>query len=251
MLDLSTFLVCWNCKNLQSKDYNFCGSCGKQNQLIYSNRQQVKKVEDSNLKYLSYYTLVILIFIFATTFLKTSIWTLGLMTVFFAFADLTFAFLQPKVFQLINFKNIRLSVVMFSILFFVFSGILVSWLMTELNYSLFDDNYLLLDDFVGLEYPLFWAIIIYGIFPAFFEELAFRGFVFTNIEKIRGRKAAIIGSTFLFALVHLSLFSLLWIIPFALVIAYLRIKHNTLVYGMIGHFSHNTTTILLEYFGFV
>ncbi len=251
MLDLSTFSICNHCQNLQLKEYNFCSNCGKQSEWVQLKRENDKKEENSNLKFLSYYALLTVVLVFASGLLESSLWVLSAITILFAIADLIFASLQPKVFRLINFKNVKIPVLLTVVLVFIFSGLLVSLGITELNDWLFQENYYIMDDFVGLENPLFWAIVVYAVFPAFFEELAFRGFVFSNLDEIRGRKAAIIGSTFLFALVHLSLFSLLWIIPFALILSYLRVKHNTLIYGMVGHFTHNCTAVLLEYFGYI
>jgi uncharacterized protein len=91
-------------------------------------------------------------------------------------------------------------------------------------------------------------MIFVAVFPALFEELAFRGFVYNSINNLVGSKSAIWGSAFLFALVHFSLLSLVWLLPFGLLLAYFRNKYSSLLYGIIGHFTHNALVILIEYY---
>ncbi len=120
--------------------------------------------------------------------------------------------------------------------------------MNQLNLYLYGYSDGLMEYFNHLEYPLIMAIIIMAFAPAFFEELAFRGFIFNHIEALGGKNAAIYGSAFIFGLVHFSLLSLIWIIPFGIILAYFRSKYNTILIGMVGHFIHNTLVTLIDYY---
>jgi len=47
----------------------------------------------------------------------------------------------------------------------------------------------------------------------------------------------------------IGLGSLLWLVPIGLAFGYLRDKHNTLWYGMIGHFAYNFSITFFEFKG--
>jgi len=102
-------------------------------------------------------------------------------------------------------------------------------------------------DYIHLEYPLLGAIFFIVILPPIFEELAFRGFLFNQLQKVANTKVTIIATAFLFALIHLSIISFIWIFPFGLLLGYLRSKFNTLWLGMIIHFIHNLVVVLIDY----
>lgn len=90
----------------------------------------------------------------------------------------------------------------------------------------------------------FLLVFFVAVVPAIFEELAFRGYLLQAFLKITDIKQAIYVSAFLFAIIHMSLISLFWLIPFALFISYVRVKENTLWYGVFIHFSFNLTACL-------
>ncbi len=98
--------------------------------------------------------------------------------------------------------------------------------------------------------PFTIALISVALFPALFEELAFRGIVFHEFSKISRVQGAIIVSAVLFTLLHLSIFSIFWILPMGLLTAWIRFKKETLWYGIILHFLHNGTIVLIEYYNF-
>ncbi|HYF70621.1 MAG TPA: CPBP family intramembrane glutamic endopeptidase [Ohtaekwangia sp.] len=85
------------------------------------------------------------------------------------------------------------------------------------------------------------------ILPAVFEEVAFRGFMFTNLQAVTNTKSVIYITAFLFGVIHLSFISLLWLIPIGIVFAVLRARYNTLWYGVVGHFTYNFTITLIEF----
>jgi membrane protease YdiL (CAAX protease family) len=104
--------------------------------------------------------------------------------------------------------------------------------------------------YLYLEHPLAWGIFFIAILPPIFEELAFRGYLFNLLKRVTNARNTIIATSFLFALVHFSFISIIWIFPFGLLLGYLRNKYNTLWLGMIIHFIHNLIVFLLDYFVF-
>ena len=85
-------------------------------------------------------------------------------------------------------------------------------------------------------------------FHVVFEELAFRGYLYNQLRKVTSDKNTIIATAFLFALIHFSFLSLIWIFPFGLLLGYFRKKYNTLWLGMIIHFIHNFIVLMLDYY---
>jgi membrane protease YdiL (CAAX protease family) len=90
-------------------------------------------------------------------------------------------------------------------------------------------------------------VIMTCVSPAIFEEIAFRGFMFENLQALASSKEAVYISAILFGIMHLSFISLLWLIPLGIIFAMLRVKYNTLWYGIIGHFIYNFTITVLEF----
>ena len=125
--------------------------------------------------------------------------------------------------------------------FFVYYGI--EWLNGVLEW--YDEN--IYEEYIYYENALFWAILFTTIIPPIFEELAFRGFLFNEMRKVSSVQVTIIGTSFLFALVHFSLISFIWIFPFGLFLGYLRQRYNTLWLCMVAHFIHNFLVLMLDY----
>ena len=80
-----------------------------------------------------------------------------------------------------------------------------------------------------------------AVTPALFEELGFRGYLLQNLLKVADIPQALFITSFLFAIIHMSFVSLFWLIPFALLLGAVRLKENTLWYGVFMHFTFNFT----------
>jgi membrane protease YdiL (CAAX protease family) len=90
--------------------------------------------------------------------------------------------------------------------------------------------------------------MIYSIalLPAVFEEIAFRGVMYNYCNNFLDEQLAVVITAFLFAIMHLSLISLIWLIPFGIFIGMLRHKYNTIWYGIIFHFTFNLTACIID-----
>ncbi|GAA4276800.1 CPBP family intramembrane glutamic endopeptidase [Aquimarina mytili] len=131
-----------------------------------------------------------------------------------------------------------------------FTAFLVYYTMDYINFELFEERYNYYADYVTYPNSLLWAVLFLAIFPPVFEELAYRGFLFNQLQKVTTPSVTIILTAFIFALVHFSVISLVWIFPFGLLLGYLRYKYATLWLGMIIHFIHNLIVLSLDYYYF-
>jgi uncharacterized protein len=130
----------------------------------------------------------------------------------------------------------------------VTGAILVNYAVKWLNKTIFDTESYYYFAFSHLKYARLITILTVALQPAIFEELAFRGVMQEGLNKITDTKQAIFISAFLFTLLHMSFISFFWLMPFALWLGYVRMKEDTIWYGVIIHFCFNTTACLLEFF---
>lgn len=149
-------------------------------------------------------------------------------------------FLQWKSFNIL--KVIAYSAL--SIILAVIVNVIVNWL----NKSMFGVETYYYEAFRHLKYAKLVIILMIAVQPAIFEELAFRGVIQGGLSRIIEPQQTIYLTAFLFAILHMSFLSLFWLIPFAILLSYLRNKENTLWYGIIMHFFFNATACFLEFF---
>ena len=240
--------TCKNCKKDYTTEAKYCGSCG----IALSKSFDQKKISTINLIIAFYITF--LIFSAVSYFLfnnypNSFIIDLGV-ELLFAFLVILFGILDFNgIIKLYNFPKIDWRVYLFTIIFPIISSILVYFFMEKIH-SFFSieesSNYYL--QYINYEYPFLWTFIFIAVLPPIFEELAFRGFLFNQLKKVANDNLTILATAFIFALVHFSFISFLWIFPFGLILGYLRNKFNTLWLGMIIHFIHNLIVILIDYF---
>ncbi|WP_295672617.1 CPBP family glutamic-type intramembrane protease [uncultured Mucilaginibacter sp.] len=106
------------------------------------------------------------------------------------------------------------------------------------------------DDYVqhlnGNLFGTFLVVFFTAIAPAIFEELGYRGYLLQTLLKVADKEQAVYITSFLFAIIHMSFLSLFWLIPFALFLGFVRIKENTLWYGVFFHFCFNLTACIFQ-----
>lgn len=128
----------------------------------------------------------------------------------------------------------------------VIGSFVVSSIVGWLNHTLFSKELSYYAFYKANKYGKELMIFFVAVMPAIFEELGYRGFVLEKLLLIVDRKQAIFITAFLFAIMHMSFISLFWLIPFALLLAYIRVKENTLWYGVLIHFCFNFTVCIIE-----
>lgn len=149
---------------------------------------------------------------------------------------------------LFSVSQLRFRLVVLTIAGALAGSLVIAALAKFINVSISDDVFYDPYLFQDTQYPLLISILFICVQPAIFEELAFRGFLFGNLQRVTSPLGALYISGFLFGLMHLSYISMIWLVPIGLAFAYLRLRYNTLWYGMIGHFFYNLGITLIEYY---
>ncbi len=96
-----------------------------------------------------------------------------------------------------------------------------------------------------------WELGLIALLPPLMEELAFRGVIFTGLRKTLGVAESFIISSFAFALLHLSIPSLITHLPLGLYFCFLRYRSQSLWPAMFAHCLHNLGVILVDHFGWM
>ncbi len=121
-------------------------------------------------------------------------------------------------------------------------------LVSLINQWFFEVDYSYVLILKQYDVPVYIVLVFTALLAPVFEELACRGFLFNYLLRLTTAKNTIVITGFLFAIIHISFFSMLWIFPFGIFLGYLRNKYNTLWYPMLIHFVHNTVVTILEYY---
>lgn len=96
-----------------------------------------------------------------------------------------------------------------------------------------------------------WEIGLIALLPPLIEELAFRGVIYTGLRKSLGLAESFIISSFAFALLHMSIPSLITHLPLGLYFCFLRYRSQSLWPAMFAHFLHNLGVIVVGHLGWV
>lgn len=104
-----------------------------------------------------------------------------------------------------------------------------------------------MEEFEGV--GLAGAVLLGAVWPAVVEELAFRGVMFGLLRKHLSVREAIFISSFAFAILHLSVPSLVTHLPMGIWFCWLRHRSGSLWPPMLAHFLHNTGVVAGEEFG--
>jgi membrane protease YdiL (CAAX protease family) len=248
-IPIVTSLKCANCSSALQVNEKFCGYCGLEVAV-----EEVVVKEDA-------FTVIkpTLIYYFATLFLLslyklTTLFPDGIegltivSTIDIVITIGLWAYFFDNLKPLFSLRTLVLKLVLITLAGACVSAIIVSYVADLINISLFDDGYYSPYLYQDTSRPLLWAIIMTCVQPAIFEEVAFRGFIFTNLQVLSSPKGAVYISAILFGIMHLAFISLLWLIPLGIAFAMLRMKYKTLWYGIIGHFTYNFTIIFLEFY---
>jgi membrane protease YdiL (CAAX protease family) len=94
--------------------------------------------------------------------------------------------------------------------------------------------------------PLVWTFLLFAAAPALFEELGFRGVIFSLLRRSLDPKETILLSAVAFGLLHLSVPMLLTHVPLGLYLGWLRQRSGSLYPSMAAHFLHNALVVAGE-----
>ncbi|WP_028889089.1 CPBP family intramembrane glutamic endopeptidase [Tenacibaculum ovolyticum] len=235
-------IQCKNCKIVFDSKINFCSTCGA----------EITSKKSTTLDTIIAFYITIIVFIGISYYVfkayDNSFWSEVLIESIFIIIVVGYSIFDLKnITPLYKLPKINKWYLNLFILFTIINAFIVYYITGFINTltNNFSNNYY--EDYLYLENPLLWSIIFIAILPPIFEELAFRGFLFNLLNKIVSKKSTIIATSFLFALVHFSFISLIWIFPFGLFLGYLRSKYKSLWIPMIIHFIHNFIILMIDY----
>ncbi|WP_299884891.1 type II CAAX endopeptidase family protein [uncultured Lacinutrix sp.] len=243
-------LVCKRCKAIFDTEIKFCSECGES----ISKHIEIKKIETINLIIGFYATMLVFIavvYFIGDVYPENFVADL-VIEITFALIIIGFSILDFKnILKLYSVQSINWRLLLIVIVTPIISSLIVYYFIEFVTFLMDNgesSNYFV--SYLYLEHPLFWAIFFVAIMPPIFEELAFRGFLFNKLREITSSNLTIIATAFLFALIHFSFISFLWIFPFGLLLGYLRSKYNTIWLGVIVHFLHNLIVLMLDYYDY-
>ena len=91
------------------------------------------------------------------------------------------------------------------------------------------------------------SIFSHAVLPAIFEELLFRGVIFSGLKQ-KGKTFSIILSAIMFTLFHFSIHQTLYPLLIGILFACIMFKENNILYTIIAHFICNLLSIIHSYF---
>ncbi|MBC6109339.1 CPBP family intramembrane metalloprotease [Pedobacter sp. CCM 8938] len=130
----------------------------------------------------------------------------------------------------------------------ILASIVVTFLVDHLNRDILNKELSYYSIFEFHKYGTYLMFASMALYPAIFEELAYRGYLMQKLLTVVDEKEAIYISSILFFIIHFSFLSIFWLLPFALFLGYLRIKTKTIWYGVFVHFFFNLTACFLDLF---
>ena len=236
---------CQECETAVHEEQRFCHNCGN---YLGAEAVTINIFNNSDLRrvFIFYF-----IYLFICLLIKHGSWfntydELFWVELILAAITLRFAWLnwsQIKPILRFDFKWYILSGV---ILIAAVGSLLVTISVRELNVTFFHTEFSYYEAYRLYNYPTLVMIYSIALMPALFEELAFRGVMFNYCANFLDERLVVALTAFLFAIMHLNLMSLIWLIPFAFFIGNLRRKYNTIWYGVVFHFVFNLTACLFD-----
>jgi membrane protease YdiL (CAAX protease family) len=158
-----------------------------------------------------------------------------------------------SVFSVLNFNELKKQLSFRKLVWWYFpvivvvaagSNFLVGYLVDFINS--FSDDIFYVYMYKETAHPLIWSILGIAVQPAIFEELAFRGIMFNHLDRLMEKVSIVMVTGFLFALLHLSIISITWLMLLGMLLGWMRKRTGTLWYGIVFHFVFNLTFVISE-----
>ena len=237
--------TCSNCAFLLGDEDRFCGNCG-----ISVKFENTKRNLKSTQLIIAFFVSMLVLHLISNFAYQESIALSTEIILELIFIGITLGFSLSDwsaIKPLYSFKNLEWKGLVTSLVLPLISVVVVYFLISEVNLYLFEEDPSIMEDYDYYDRPFLWAFIFISLVAPIFEELAFRGFLYNQMRDIASAQTTILATGFMFALIHLSLFSFIWIFPFGIALGYLRYKYKTLWWGMLVHFLHNTAVLAMDY----
>jgi len=119
--------------------------------------------------------------------------------------------------------------------------------VTAISYALGVEEEYLAYPILEAGYGWTTVVLLTCVFPAIFEELAFRGVIFNGLLRALTLRETILASALLFMLIHFTVLSYPHLLVIGLALGWLRARSGSLYPCMVLHFCHNAFCIMVEY----
>lgn len=238
--------TCEECDTRVKGFQRFCHNCGA---YLGSDAEQISIFNNTNLQTAFFF---FLIYLFVCLTVKYTDWfssydrlfwieiLLAVITVLFVRKN--FTTLKP-VLKFNNFNILTLTGIIVAAIFF---SSVVNIFITEINVTIFGTRINLYQPYRIYQFPVLVMLYSVAVMPAIFEELAFRGVLYNYLDTILDERLVVMVTGFAFAAIHLNFLSLIWLVPFGILLGTLRRKYNTIWYGVIFHFTFNFTACIFD-----
>ena len=240
---------CKHCGAALNEADKFCGNCGKWVEEIVPAHHHSDVFERLSPVLLYYFITLILLSVykFTDTFPQGFDGMLAVSVIDIVIVIIFWINNSSEIKPLFSFAGFRFKIALLTIVGALIGSVCISFLADLIQVSISDDVFYNPYLFEGTPFPFLISILFICMQPAIFEEVAFRGFLFNNLQKVSSSIGAVYITSFVFGIIHLALISMLWLVPIGLAFAFLRMRYNTLWYGIIGHFTYNLGITLLEF----
>lgn len=235
---------CPHCQGEMIANTRFCSSCGFHVEVVAPQAEDAKPFTGLAAVMTIYFLMLVVCgylkfghHVASFDLLETSVLAISGIILVFAFNN------RKELFPILFNKNIRWWLLPIIALGAVAANIGISQLVefiNPLNSKLFRPYM-----YEDTTHPLMWSILNIAIQPALFEELTFRGLMHNHLQRSMGITEAMVITSLLFAILHLSPISFLWLFPFGFLAAWMRKRSGHLWYGIVFHFCFNLTFILM------
>ena len=96
--------------------------------------------------------------------------------------------------------------------------------------------------------PGLWAILlVFAVSPAIMEELAFRGFILSGFQRMKGSWGSILLTSLFFGLAHSVLQQSIVTFVVGVILGWIAVRTNSLIPCVLYHATHNGITVMISF----
>lgn len=238
-------MICPRCNTNNQQNVNFCKQCGQKLKVLPAEAKYARPVMKASVFFFVMVAYIVVLYLirFSDSYTNNLLVDIAFAAIVLLFAGINFRELKSQLF----FRRMYIKPLLVVLLLMPLFALLIHYFAAYLNEAVFDktkETYY--SQYTDSPAPLFFSLLSIAVFPAVFEEIAFRGVLFADAVPALRLKPTIIFTAILFTIIHFSLISVLWILPSGLLFGYLRARYRTIWYGVIGHMLYNGSLVILE-----
>ncbi|MEO8710955.1 MAG: type II CAAX endopeptidase family protein [Parafilimonas sp.] len=237
---------CDACDNKVKGHHRFCHNCGA---YLGSDSTRINLFNNAELQSAFGFFMV---YLFVCLSVQFTNWfdnynRLFWVEVFLAAFTLLYVFKKFKAIKpLLKFSNFNIVRVAGCVSLAAIGSVVINIIITKLNFSFFGTDTSYYGRYSIYAMPALVMVYSIALYPAIFEELAFRGVLYNYLNTFLDERLVVIVTGFIFGIMHLSFISLFWLVPFGILVGAMRKRFGTIWYGVIFHFTFNLVAVLFD-----